>query len=40
MHFYEQITTKTLFMRMNNVDISHRLDQLVYKYYVILSFKV
>ena len=30
----------TLLMRMNNVDISHRLDQLVYKYYVILSFKV
>jgi hypothetical protein len=40
MHFYEQITAKTLHMRMNNVDISHCLGQLVFKYYIILSFKV
>jgi hypothetical protein len=40
MHFYEQITTKTLHMRMNDVDISFRLGQLVCEYYIILSFKI
>jgi hypothetical protein len=40
MHFYEQITTKTLHMRMNDVDISHCLGHLIYEYYTILSFKV
>jgi hypothetical protein len=37
MYFYEQITTKTLHMRMNDINISHRLGQLLYKYYVNLS---
>jgi hypothetical protein len=27
MHFYEQITTKILLMRMNVADISRRLDR-------------
>jgi len=40
MHFYEQITTKTLHMKMNDIDISHCLGQLLYKYFVNLSFKV
>jgi hypothetical protein len=40
MHFYEQITTKTLHIRMNDVDISFRLGQLVCEYFFILSFKV
>jgi hypothetical protein len=40
MHFYEQIIKKILYMRMNVVNISHRLDHLIYKYYIILSFKV
>jgi hypothetical protein len=40
MHIYEQITTKTLHMKMNDIDISHCLCQLLYKYYVNLSFKV
>ena len=40
MHFYESVTTKkTLFMRMND-NISHYLGQLIYEYYIILSFKV
>jgi len=41
MHFYESVTTKkkTLLMRMND-DISHYLGQLIYEYYIILSFKV
>jgi hypothetical protein len=36
MYFHENITTKTLHMRINDVDISHHLGE----YYVILSFKV
>jgi len=27
MYFYENITTKTLHIRINNVDISHRLGE-------------
>jgi hypothetical protein len=40
MHFYEQIIKKILHMRMNVVDISHCLGHLIYKYYIILSFKI
>jgi len=40
MHFYEQIIKKILYMRMNVVNISHRIGHLIYKYYIILSFKV
>ena len=40
MHFYEQIIKKILHMRMNFVDIPHRQGHLIYKYYLILSFKV
>jgi len=40
MHFYEQIIKKILHMRMNVVNISLRLGHLIYKYYIILSFKV
>jgi hypothetical protein len=40
MYFYEQIIIKTLHMRMNDIIISHRLGQLLYKYYINLSFKV
>jgi hypothetical protein len=39
MNFYEQIIKKILHMRIN-VDISHSLGHLIYKYYIILSFKV
>jgi len=39
MHFYEQIIKKILHMIIN-VDISHSLGHLIYKYYIILSFKV
>ena len=35
MYFHENITEKTLHMRINNVDISHQLGE----YYIILSFK-
>jgi len=30
MYFYEQITTKTLHMRMNDINISHRLVILIF----------
>jgi len=33
MHFYEQIIKKILHMRIN-VDISHSLGHLIYKYYI------
>ena len=36
MYFYENITIKTLHMRINDIDISHQLGE----YYIILSFKV
>jgi len=36
MYFYENIITKTLHMRINDVDISHHIGE----YYIILSFKV
>ena len=40
-YFYESIITqkKTLLIRMND-DISYCLGQLIYEYYIILSFKV
>jgi len=40
MYFYEQIIKKILHMIMNVVNISHHLGHLIYKYYIILSFKV
>jgi len=39
-YFYESITQKKkLLIRMND-NISHCLGQLIYEYYIILSFKV
>ena len=40
MYFYESITTKKILLMRMNDDIPYCLGQLVYEYYVILSFKV